>query len=115
MANKRARALRHNMTDAEKRLWQPLRELKGLGFRFRSQVPIDPYIVDFACYGARLVIEVDGGQHNMEPRLAAVIKRDAFLNQQGFKVLRFWNNDVLQNTEGVMTVILNELEKDKEI
>ena len=115
MANTRARFLRHNMTDAEKCLWRALRGLKGQGFHFRSQVPIDPYIVDFACYGERLVIEVDGGQHNMEPRIAADIKRDVFLSQQGFKVLRFWNNDVLQNTEGVMTIILHELERNKEI
>ena len=86
-----ARRLRRNPTDAEKRLWSKLRHKQLSGHRFRRQVPIGPYIVDFACLGARLIVEVDGGQH------ANQIERDnartAWLGGQGFRVLRFWNND----------------------
>ncbi|MGI8526777.1 MAG: endonuclease domain-containing protein [Pseudolabrys sp.] len=64
MTNERARQLRENQTDAEKKLWRSLHTFKARGFHFRRQVPIDSFIVDFACYSARLVIEIDGGQHN---------------------------------------------------
>jgi very-short-patch-repair endonuclease len=72
---------------------------------FRRQVPIDGMIVDFACYAARLVIEVDGGQHNEETNAAADRERDLRLSRSRFQVLRFWNNDVLQNIEGVVSAI----------
>ena len=109
MANQRARALRTNQTDAERKLWRELRQLKPLGFHFRRQVPIDHFIVDFACYSARLVIEVDGGQHNFAEGLQADKQRDAHMGQRGFRVLRFWNNDVMGNLEGVMYQISNAL------
>jgi very-short-patch-repair endonuclease len=109
MANDRARALRNNQTNAEKRLWRQLRVLKAHGFHFRRQVPIDHLIVDFACFSARIVIEVDGGQHNMEEGRSTDKQRDAYLNRNGFKVQRFWNNDVLRNSEGVMYVIQGAL------
>jgi very-short-patch-repair endonuclease len=109
MANDRARSLRSNQTDAEKRLWYHLRPLKADG-HFRRQFPIDHLIVDFACFSARLVIEVDGGQHNMERGRVADAKRDAYLKLNAFKVLRFWNNEVLQNIGGVMHVIRESLD-----
>ncbi len=110
MANQIARTLRKNQTIAERKLWQNLRLLKSEGFHFRRQVPIDHLIVDFACYSARLVIEVDGGQHNTEHGLRTDAARDAHLHFQGFNVLRFWNNEVLGNIEGVMHVIRDTLQ-----
>jgi very-short-patch-repair endonuclease len=109
MANERARQLRTNSTDAERKLWQSLRRLKSRGFHFRRQVPIEGLIVDFACYSARLVVEVDGGQHNEAKGKAADEQRDAFLTRNNFRVLRFWNNDVLGNIEGVMQTIIAAL------
>jgi len=76
--------------------------LKTDGFHFRRQVPIDHLIVDFACLSARLVIEIDGGQHHWEAGRHADEARDAHLHRHGFKVLRFWNNEVMVNPEGVM-------------
>jgi very-short-patch-repair endonuclease len=109
MANERARQLRRNQTDAERKLWRSLRLLKKQGHHFRRQVPIDGVIVDFACYSSRLVIEVDGGQHNEDAGLAADKRRDAMLAANNFRVFRFWNNDVLANTDGVMEVIVGSL------
>ncbi|HWN44515.1 MAG TPA: DUF559 domain-containing protein [Thermoanaerobaculia bacterium] len=105
-----ARDLRQNMTDAERRLW---RELRGgsLGARFRRQVPIGPYIVDFASFRQRLVIEIDGGQHLGDARDEA---RDAWLAEQGFRVLRFWNHEVLKNPEGVLEVIAAKVRRGKD-
>jgi very-short-patch-repair endonuclease len=102
-----ARDLRQNMTDAERRLWRELRR-RSLGARFRRQVPIGSYIVDFACLSSRLIIELDGGQHLESP---SDRQRDAWLQDRGYRVFRFWNNDVLRNTEGVLTVILAALTK----
>ena len=100
-----ARHLRSSMTDAEQALWKRLRRRQA-GCRFRRQVPIGPFIADFACIERRLVIELDGGQHEasrMDPR------RDAWLRRGGYRVLRFWNTDVLQNMEGVLAVVLSQL------
>jgi very-short-patch-repair endonuclease len=102
----RARQLRREMTDAERRLWKHLRNDQLGGCTFRRQHPIPPYVADFACVDARVVVEVDGGQHADSHRDAA---RDAFLVQHGWRVLRFWNNDVLANTEGVLLQILAAL------
>jgi len=101
MANERARQLRSNSTNAERKLWRFLRTLKSRGFHFRRQVPIDHLIVDFACYSARIVIEVDGGQHNTASGQRVDAARDAYLREQDFRILRFWNNDVIGNIEGV--------------
>jgi very-short-patch-repair endonuclease len=109
MANERARHLRTNSTDAERKLWRFLRSLKQSGFHFRRQVPIDHFIVDFVCYSARLVVEVDGGQHNMAPGLRGDAARDDYLRRNNFRVLRFWNNDVIGNIEGVAQEILDAL------
>src|SRR5947209_7414051 len=77
------------------------------GHKFKRQVPVGPYIVDFACLGRKLVIEVDGGQHADNAR---DVRRDAYLRREGFRVLRFWNNDILQDTRGVLEVILDALQ-----
>jgi very-short-patch-repair endonuclease len=108
--NQIARKLRTNPTDAEKKLWRSLRQLKSRGFHFRRQVPIDGMVVDFACYSARLVIELDGGQHNESNGRANDERRDANLRRSNFKVLRFWNNDVLANIDGVMETVCLSLE-----
>ena len=113
MASKRARELRKNQTAAERKLWRYLRLLKTDGFHFRRQVPIDHFIADFACFSARLVIELDGGQHNMESDRSRDAERDAHLRRNGFTVLRFWNNDVMANPEGVMVVVRRILDRDK--
>ncbi len=107
MANERARALRRNQTDAEKKLWSILRR-DGLGHSFRRQHPIGPYIVDFVCLSRRLVIEADGGQHN-EKQAAHDDARTTWLEARGYSVLRFWNNDILGNIEGVGDVIRRKL------
>ncbi|WP_295613326.1 endonuclease domain-containing protein [uncultured Lamprocystis sp.] len=96
------------MTDAERRLWYHLRAGR-LGVHFRRQAPIGPYIVDFAAIDRCLVVELDGGQH-AEPDQADYDKaRTAYLEGRGFRVLRFWNNEVLENTEGVLERILEAL------
>jgi len=106
MPNKNARTLRKTMTDAERALWRLLRERQIEGKRFRRQVPIDHYTVDFACFEARLIIEVDGGQHFES---ASDRKRDVYLRSQGFRILRLWNNDVLANREGIFQIITEAL------
>ena len=107
----RARKLRREATDAEKLLWRKLRARQVCGAKFRRQVPIGPYIVDFVCFEHRLIVEIDGGQHN-EPRGRAYdIQRTRWLESQGFRVLRFWNNEVLGNLEGVLTRIVQALNK----
>ncbi|HYN76210.1 MAG TPA: endonuclease domain-containing protein [Lamprocystis sp. (in: g-proteobacteria)] len=102
-----AKALRQNMTDAEQLLWRHLRAHRLDGQTFRRQQPIGTYIVDFVHFGARLIVEADGGQHNGSESDPA---RDAWLREQGFKVMRFWNNDILQNTEAVLSSVLDALE-----
>jgi len=101
-----ARKLRKSMTDAERTLWRLLRDRRLEGYRFRRQEPVDHYIVDFVCFEARLVIEVDGGQHFESE---SDKKRDAYLRSQGFRVLRFWNNEALSNPEGVHQTIIKAL------
>ena len=99
----RARELRQNATEAKKRLWSCLRARQVLGYKFRRQCPLGPYIVDFLCWQARLVVELDGGQH-MEQQASDEI-RTAYLENRGFTVLRFWNPDVFDNLEGVLETI----------
>jgi very-short-patch-repair endonuclease len=109
MANERARSFRKRPTVAEQRLWKELRALRAQGFHFRRQVPIDDFIVDFACFDQRLIIEVDGLQHDEPAGLAADSVRDAHLRWQGFTVMRIRNADILMNTSGVLAGILCEL------
>ena len=98
---KLARGLRKSHTDTELLLWKYLRTRQMEGVKFRRQQPIGKYVVDFVSFEKRVVIEVDGGQHSEEVDK----ERDQWLNNEGFKVLRFWNNEVLKNTEGVFEVI----------
>ncbi len=109
MANERARQLRNNQTDAERKLWRSLRLLKSRGYHFRRQAPIDHFIADFVCFSERLIVEIDGGHHNFPDQQRSDQHREKYLREQGFEVLRFWNNDVLRNTEGVVEAILMEL------
>jgi very-short-patch-repair endonuclease len=101
-----ARELRKNSTDAEKHLWYNLRANR-MGYKFKRQVPMGSFIVDFACISKRLIIELDGGQHQDNHAYDAYRTKE--LNKRGFKVLRFWNNEVLQHTESVMKIIFNAL------
>ena len=101
-----ARSLRQDATDAERRLWSRLKNGQLAGWQFRRQHPIPPYIVDFACIAARLIVEADGGQHWESARDA---RRDAYLAGKGWYVLRFWNQEILTNTDGVIEAILYEL------
>ena len=101
MPSLRARQLRTNATDAERKLWHKIRRRQLEGFRFRRQVPLGPYIVDFACLSAKLIVEVDGGQHGEEANILSDLQRTEWLERQGFRVIRLWNIDVLQNVDGV--------------
>ena len=112
MANEAARALRKRLTPQEVKLWVKLRELKQLGFHFRRQAPIGPYIVDFVSFKSRLVVEADGGQHGMPDGVQSDRSRDGFLHSQGFQVLRFWNSDIDANLKGVMETIFSALKRD---
>jgi len=102
-----ARNLRKNMTDAERMLWRYIRNKQLNGLKFRRQQPIGKYIVDFVCFEKKVIIEVDGGQHAINKTEDTV--RDNWLNEQGFKVLRFWNNDILTNCSAIIEEILEVL------
>jgi very-short-patch-repair endonuclease len=102
-----ARRLRKQTTDAERKLWSALRQKQLDGFKFRRQVPIGEFVADFACLSERLIIEVDGGQHDADREKDAA--RTAWLQIRGYRVIRFWNNDVLGNLDGVVQSILTAL------
>jgi very-short-patch-repair endonuclease len=99
---RRARELRSRMTDAERKLWFALRDRRFAGFKFRRQVPVGPFVADFVCFEARLVIEVDGSQHADSIQ---DLRRDRWFAANKFRVMRFWNNEVRSNLEGVMTLL----------
>ena len=101
-----AKYLRKSMTDAEHRLWYRLRAHRLDSFKFKRQAMIGRYIVDFVCFERKLVIKVDGGQHDGQ---ASDIDRSKWLVDQGFRVMRFWNNEVLSNTGAVLEHIVQEL------
>ena len=103
-----AKSMRSGMTDAEQQLWMHLRAHRFQGYKFKRQQPLGPYIVDFACFGARLIVETDGGQHLENPR---DVKRDEWFKANGYRVLRFWNNQVLQETESVLETILHAVQE----
>jgi very-short-patch-repair endonuclease len=109
MNTKSTRKLRNNQTDAERRLWQMLKRRQIAGVKFRRQQPIGQFIVDFACFERRVIVEVDGGQH--AEQLHYDEERTHWLEAQGYRVLRFWNNDVLSNTEAVAQAIVEALDK----
>ncbi len=105
------RYLRYNMTGQERKLWQIIRKRAINNFRFRRQYPIGKYIVDFICREKKLIIEVDGGQHNTKENIQADKERTEYLESKGYKVLRFWNNEIDKNIEGVYSKILQVLEE----
>lgn len=105
----RARRLRSGSTDAERKLWLRLRDRRLEGWKFRRQVPMGRYVVDLFCADARLVIEVDGGQHDWNR--AKDEARTRYIEQLGFRVIRFWNNEVLGNLTGVLEQVLVELKR----
>jgi very-short-patch-repair endonuclease len=100
-----AKAMRGEMTEAELKLWNALRAGRLMGLKFRRQTPIGPYIVDFACPSKRLIVEADGSQH--ADNIDYDAKRTAFLEQSGWTVLRFWNDDVVNDVDGVCQHILS--------
>ena len=100
-----ARRLRGAMTDAEREIWHHLRNRALMGCKFRRQHPVGPYIVDFACLERRLVVELDGGQHQE----ASDAARTRLLSGHGFRVLRFWNNDVFERQDAVLAAIFDAL------
>jgi very-short-patch-repair endonuclease len=104
-----ARRLRCGVTLAERKLWWRLKRLSPETSHFRRQAPIGLYFVDFACHAQRIVIELDGGQHNGFAQSQTDRQRDAYLATKGYRVLRFWNNDVLSNIGGVLSVIADAL------
>jgi very-short-patch-repair endonuclease len=106
-ARQRARQLRRDQTDAEQRLWAKLRDRQLGGAKFRRQHPIGYFVADFCCPQRKLVVELDGGQHAED--VAADQKRSRFLEERGYRVLRFWNHDVLGNTEAVLERIAEAL------
>ncbi len=103
----KARELRKNQTDAETKIWQLVRAKQIERLKFRRQHPVQPYIVDFVCLEKKLIIEIDGGQH--AEAVDYDKKRTRFLESKGYTVIRFWNNEVLNNIEGVYEVILQHL------
>ena len=108
-----ARNLRKNQTDAEQILWYQLRNRRFLNYKFRRQFPFDCYIADFICVELRLIIELDGSQHAEQADNDA--ERTLYLKQRGFKVIRFWNNELFDNIEGVLECIRLAVEKQKSI
>ncbi|MBN9087312.1 MAG: endonuclease domain-containing protein [Reyranella sp.] len=104
-----ARELRNNATNAERRLWHHLRRRQLSGFKFRRQRPIGPYICDFVCLEAGLIVELDGGQH--AERVAHDMRRDDFLRTEGFRILRFWNDDVQAEIGSVVDTIFEALNR----
>ncbi len=103
----RAKLLRNNMTDTERLLWAKIRNRQIHGYKFRRQCPLGKYIVDFVCHGKKVIIELDGSQHAVQEEYDQ--QRTAWLESEGYKVIRFWNNDVWQNIEGVLEVICSAL------
>ncbi len=109
MTSPRARHLRKNPTEAENRLWTALRRQQIGDAKFRRQVPFGPYVADFACLSARLIIELDGGQH--AARAKGDEQRDAWFAARGYRTVRFWNNEVFENFDGVLTAIAKTLQR----
>ena len=102
----RARQLRRNSTDAERLMWRALRSSLPQ-FKWRRQMPVGPYFADFACYSERLIVELDGGQHSEAMNYDA--NRTRLMEAKGYRVVRFWNNDVLGNLDGVIEEITSQL------
>ncbi len=101
----KAKELRKNATPQEQKLWALLKTKQYKNLKFKRQQPIGPYIVDFICREKWLIIEIDGGQHNEDKNIIYDIERTKYLESKGFKVVRFWNNDIDNNIEGVFEII----------
>ena len=106
-----AKALRRDMTDAERIIWYNVRAHRLQGASFRRQTPIGPYLADFVCHAAKLIVEVDGGQHFESENMVRDAQRDAYLAAGGYRVLRFSNRDVMTNKTGVLETIAAALGK----
>ena len=104
-----AKQMRSNMTNEEKILWNILRAKRFYGYKFKRQVLIGNYIADFVCYGAKIIVEIDGGGHNTYDKINADNIRTQYLEGLGFKVIRFWNNEIQSNIDGVCELLLKEL------
>jgi very-short-patch-repair endonuclease len=111
MTTDKARRLRKNLTDAERTVWNSLRSRQFGGYKFRRQQPIGPYIVDFVCFENKLIIELDGGHHDHSQQADYDSVRTAWLEVQGYRVLRFWNNQVMEEPDAVKATILEALEQ----
>jgi very-short-patch-repair endonuclease len=111
----RVRQLRQNATDAERLLWQLLRDRQFLGLKFRRQHPLGGYILDFHCHKSLLGIELDGGQHAEPEEEAYDAARKKGLEELGVRVLRFWNNEALGNPQGVLEVIAEAVAGEEEV
>lgn len=107
----RARSLRRDQTDAERKLWTALRAHRLRGASFRRQTPVGPFIADFVCHAAKLIVELDGGQHFEATHELRDSRRDAFLASAGFRVFRFSNHDVMSNVQGVLEMIASAIEE----
>ncbi|HEY1747590.1 MAG TPA: endonuclease domain-containing protein [Xanthobacteraceae bacterium] len=105
----RARRFRQTANDAEQLLWGKLRRFGLEGSHFRRQVPIGPYVADFACLAARVIIELDGSQHGTRPNALRDDARTRWLHREGYRVIRVWNNEIIQNMDGVLERIYAEL------
>ncbi len=106
----KAKELRKNMTPQERKLWNILRNHQFYGYEIRRQYPIDKYIVDFICRPKKIIIEIDGGQHNEKTAIEYDNKRNAELGKLGYKVVRFWNSDIDNNLEGVYKILQKEFD-----
>jgi very-short-patch-repair endonuclease len=109
MSTAKAKELRKNSTDAERALWKQLRAHRLVGYKFRRQQPVGRYVVDFVCFEKQVIVELDGGQH--AEQVAYDAERTSWLQARGFRVLRFWNHETLQNIEPIVEVILKECER----
>jgi very-short-patch-repair endonuclease len=109
----KARKLRATPTDVEQTLWKSLRRTQLRGIAFRRQHPVGPYVLDFYCSSARLAIEVDGGQHAAGVTKERDLRRDRWLSSKGIKMLRFWNNEVSANLDGVLQAICTALDSNE--
>lgn len=110
-----ARKLRSEMTDAERKLWQSLRKRQLKSTRFRRQHAVGPYIVDFECFEYRLIVELDGGQHNTLDGREHDVARTSYLESVGYRVIRFWNDAVIEDTDSVLEAMALQLTKPNEV
>ncbi len=106
-----ARRLRREQTEVERKLWSRLRNRRLNGSKFKRQVPKGPYVVDFCCNEARLIIELDGGQHAEDKAVAHDAKRTRYLQESGYRIVRFWNSEICENLDGVVQTIWAKLQE----